>query len=81
MLQVEKTIFVVFFSGEQARTKILKICEAFGANCYPVSEDLTKQRQIIREVSVFLAKLADSISCMEEIFSAQIDLYFHFIVQ
>lgn len=50
-LQVEKTIFVVFFSGEQARTKILKICEAFGANCYPVPEDINKQRQIIREVS------------------------------
>ncbi|KAH9700859.1 V-type proton ATPase subunit a1 [Citrus sinensis] len=54
---VEKTIFVVFFSGEQARTKILKICEAFGANCYPVSEDLTKQRQIIREVLSRLSEL------------------------
>lgn len=43
-------MFVVFFSGEQARTKILKICEAFGANCYPVPEDIHKQRQITREV-------------------------------
>lgn len=49
-LQVEKTVFVVFFSGEQARIKILKICEAFGANCYPVPEDLTKRRQMTREV-------------------------------
>ncbi|KAK9998447.1 hypothetical protein SO802_018050 [Lithocarpus litseifolius] len=54
---VEKTVFVVFFSGEQARTKILKICEAFGANCYPVPEDITKQRQITREVSLRLADL------------------------
>lgn len=54
---VEKTVFVVFFSGEQARTKILKICEAFGANCYPVPEDTTKQRQITREVSLRLADL------------------------
>ncbi|KAK1589189.1 hypothetical protein Q3G72_031332 [Acer saccharum] len=54
---VEKTIFVVFFSGEQARTKILKICEAFGANCYPVPEDITKQRQIIREVVSRLSEL------------------------
>ena len=53
-LQIEKTVFVVFFSGEQAKTKILKICEAFGANCYPVSEDMTKQRQISREVSIYL---------------------------
>lgn len=42
----------MFFSGEQARTKILKICEAFGANCYPVPEDISKQREITREVSV-----------------------------
>lgn len=44
-------MFVVFFSGEQARTKILKICEAFGANCYPVPEDISKHGQITREVS------------------------------
>ncbi|CAN6827153.1 unnamed protein product [Brassica oleracea] len=53
---VEKIVFVVFFSGEQARTKILKICEAFGANCYPVPEDTTKQRQLTREV---LSRLSD----------------------
>lgn len=54
---VEKMAFVVFFSGEQARTKILKICEAFGASCYPVPEDVTKQRQITREVSSRLVEL------------------------
>ncbi|CAO2817972.1 unnamed protein product [Amaranthus hypochondriacus] len=54
---VEKTIFVVFFSGEQARMKILKICEAFGANCYPVPEEVNKQRQINKEVSSRLADL------------------------
>ncbi|KAJ4969950.1 hypothetical protein NE237_003049 [Protea cynaroides] len=55
--KVEKTVFVVFFSGEQARTKILKICDAFGANCYPVPEDITKQRQITQEVSSRLSEL------------------------
>ncbi|ONK77025.1 uncharacterized protein A4U43_C02F2330 [Asparagus officinalis] len=54
---VEKTIFVVFFSGEQAKTKILKICDAFGANCYPVPEDTSKQRQITYEVSSRLSEL------------------------
>jgi len=48
--QVEKTVFVVFFSGEQARIMILKTCDAFGANCYPVPEDISKQRQITSEV-------------------------------
>ncbi|KAG2670302.1 hypothetical protein I3760_14G079800 [Carya illinoinensis] len=55
--QVEKTVFVVFFSGEQAKSKILKICEAFGASFYPVPEDITKQRQITREVSSRLDEL------------------------
>ncbi|KAL8089790.1 hypothetical protein AgCh_039316 [Apium graveolens] len=54
---VEKTVFVVFFSGEQAKSKILKICEAFGANCYPVPEDMTKQRQLTREVLSRLSEL------------------------
>ncbi|KAD4384485.1 hypothetical protein E3N88_24653 [Mikania micrantha] len=54
---VEKTVFVVFFSGEQAKTKVLKICEAFGANCYPVPEDLTKQTQITQEVLSRLSEL------------------------
>ncbi|XP_042506301.1 V-type proton ATPase subunit a1-like isoform X3 [Macadamia integrifolia] len=55
--KVEKTVFVVFFSGEQARTKILKICDAFGANCYPVPEDITKQGQITQEVLSRLSEL------------------------
>ncbi|CAM8895249.1 unnamed protein product [Rhodiola kirilowii] len=54
---VEKIVFVVFFSGEQARSKIIKICEAFGANCYPVPEDITKQRQITGEVISHLSEL------------------------
>ncbi|XP_055829730.1 V-type proton ATPase subunit a1-like [Solanum dulcamara] len=54
---VEKIVFVVFFSGEQARTKILKICEAFSANCYPVPEDTTKRRQITQEVLSRLSEL------------------------
>lgn len=54
---VEKIVFVVFFSGEQARSKILKICEAFGANCYPVPEDMYKRRQITREVLSRLSEL------------------------
>ncbi|XP_020522169.1 V-type proton ATPase subunit a1 isoform X2 [Amborella trichopoda] len=48
--KVKRTVFVVFFSGEQAKSKVLKICEAFGANCYPVPEEINKQRQITREV-------------------------------
>ncbi|KAI4373512.1 hypothetical protein MLD38_011631 [Melastoma candidum] len=54
---VEKVVFVVLFSGEQTRTKILKVCEAFDANCYPVPEDVTTQRHIIREVLTRLSEM------------------------
>ena len=51
-MQAEKNVFVVFYSGERAKSKILKICEAFGANRYPFSEDLGKQAQMITEVYI-----------------------------
>ncbi|CAN6470898.1 unnamed protein product [Victoria cruziana] len=54
---IEKIVFVVFFSGEQAKAKILKICEAFGASCYPVPEDISKQTQVTREVLARLSEL------------------------
>ncbi|KAF9684402.1 hypothetical protein SADUNF_Sadunf04G0114600 [Salix dunnii] len=44
---VEKNVFVIFYSGEKAKTKILKICEAFGANRYSFTEDFGKQVQMI----------------------------------
>lgn len=55
-------MFVVFYSGERAKNKILKICEAFGANRYPFNEDLGKQAQMITEVCVFLLGLFDVIT-------------------
>ncbi|KAK8623314.1 hypothetical protein V6N13_118201 [Hibiscus sabdariffa] len=48
--KAEKNVFVVFYSGERVRNKIVKICEAFGANRYSFTEDLGKQFQIIAEV-------------------------------
>jgi V-type H+-transporting ATPase subunit a len=59
--QVEKCVFVVFFAGERARTKILKICEAFGANRYPFPEDPAKQRQMMAEVTARLSELETTI--------------------
>lgn len=53
-IQVEKNVFLVFYSGERAKYKILKICEAFGANRYPFTEDLRKQVQAINEVGTTL---------------------------
>lgn len=51
-MQIEKNVFVVFYSGEKVKNKILKICDAFGANRYSFSEDLGKQAQMITEVCI-----------------------------
>ncbi|XP_011037174.1 PREDICTED: V-type proton ATPase subunit a3-like [Populus euphratica] len=59
--KVEKNVFAVFYSGERAKTKILKICEAFGANRYSFTEDFGKQVQMISEVSGRLAELRTAI--------------------
>ncbi|KAL4446730.1 hypothetical protein ABPG77_007974 [Micractinium sp. CCAP 211/92] len=55
--RVEKAVFVVFFAGERARQKILKICEAFSANRYPFPDDISRQRQMNAEVNGRLREL------------------------
>ncbi|KAH9656960.1 V-type proton ATPase subunit a3 [Citrus sinensis] len=55
--KMEKNVFVVFYSGERAKNKILKICDAFGANRYPFNEEFDKQAQAISEVSGRLSEL------------------------
>ncbi|KAL9252910.1 V-type proton ATPase subunit a3-like protein [Drosera capensis] len=59
--KVEKNVFVVFYSGDRAKNKILKICEAFGANRYPFSEDIGKQIEMLKEVSGRIEELKTTI--------------------
>ncbi|KAM7475053.1 hypothetical protein LguiB_022296 [Lonicera macranthoides] len=59
--KVVKNVFLLFFSGERAKNKILKICDAFGANRYPFAEDLSRQAQMITEVSGRLSELKTTI--------------------
>jgi len=50
-MQVAKNAFVILYSGERSKAKILKICDAFNANRYPFPEDVTKQLHAVQEVS------------------------------
>ncbi|KAL3640936.1 V-type proton ATPase subunit a2 [Castilleja foliolosa] len=59
--KVEKNVFVIFYSGERAKNKILKICDSFGANRYPFADDIGKQYQMITEVSGKLSELKTTI--------------------
>ncbi|KAI3432044.1 V-type proton ATPase subunit a [Psidium guajava] len=59
--KVEKNVFVIFYSGERAKNKVVKICEAFAANRYPFADDTGKQFQMITEVSRRLLELKTTI--------------------
>ncbi|KAH1120301.1 hypothetical protein J1N35_003461 [Gossypium stocksii] len=59
--KMEKNVFMVFYSGERAKNKILKICDAFGANRYPFAEDCGKQALMISEVSGKISELKSTI--------------------
>eukprot|EP00879_Flechtneria_rotunda_P014171 GHRR01014808.1.p1 GENE.GHRR01014808.1~~GHRR01014808.1.p1 ORF type:complete len:648 (+),score=178.01 GHRR01014808.1:407-2350(+) len=63
--QQEKHVFVVFYAGERARTKVLKICEAFNANRYPFPEGPARQRQMHGEVTARLRELHTTIEAGE----------------
>ncbi|KAG8088191.1 hypothetical protein GUJ93_ZPchr0010g9187 [Zizania palustris] len=59
--KVNKNAFVIFYSGDRAKSKIVKICDAFGANRYPFPEDTGKQLQTIQEVSGKISELKATI--------------------
>ncbi|XAR64159.1 hypothetical protein NMG60_11024400 [Bertholletia excelsa] len=59
--KVEKNVFVVFISGERAKNKILKICDAFGANRYSFCDDMGKRHQMMTEVSGKLSEIKTTI--------------------
>jgi V-type H+-transporting ATPase subunit a len=63
----EKAVYVAFFAGERAKQKILKICEAFGANRYPFPDDITRQRQMSGEVNSRLRELHTTLEAGERL--------------
>ncbi|GFR41621.1 hypothetical protein Agub_g2347, partial [Astrephomene gubernaculifera] len=62
---VEKAVFVVFFAGERARVKIGKICEAYGANRYPLPEEPNRQRAMAAEVGGRLTEMRTTLDAGE----------------
>jgi hypothetical protein len=59
VMQVPKNTFVIFYSGERAKAKILKICDAFNANRYPFPDDVGKQLHAVQEVSTCFTVFVD----------------------
>ncbi|CAF4078245.1 unnamed protein product [Rotaria sordida] len=55
--KVHKTVFVVFFQGEQLKNRVQKICEGFRANIYPCPENANERRELAMGVMTRLEDL------------------------
>ncbi|CAF2974361.1 unnamed protein product [Rotaria sp. Silwood2] len=55
--KVHKTVFVVFFQGEQLKNRVQKICEGFRANIYPCPENPYERRELAMGVMTRLDDL------------------------
>ncbi|RNA21348.1 V-type proton ATPase subunit a -like protein [Brachionus plicatilis] len=52
-----KTVFIIFFQGEQLKNKCKKICDGFKATIYPCPETLKERREMLNGVSMRLDEL------------------------
>lgn len=44
--QVNKTVFILFFQGEQLKSKVKKICDGFKATVYPCPDTASERREM-----------------------------------
>ncbi|KOB71505.1 V-type proton ATPase subunit a [Operophtera brumata] len=44
--QVYKSVFIIFFQGDQLKTRVKKICEGFRATLYPCPESASDRREM-----------------------------------
>ncbi|CAF1326260.1 unnamed protein product [Didymodactylos carnosus] len=56
--KVYKTVFVIFFQGEQLKNRVQKICEGFRANIYPCPENPQERRELAMGVMTRLEDLS-----------------------
>eukprot|EP01116_Phalansterium_solitarium_P012250 TRINITY_DN2836_c0_g1_i2.p1 TRINITY_DN2836_c0_g1~~TRINITY_DN2836_c0_g1_i2.p1 ORF type:complete len:827 (-),score=364.90 TRINITY_DN2836_c0_g1_i2:293-2773(-) len=51
---LNKNVFIIFYQGELAHTKIKKICESFRANLYPCPESAKGRQDLLSQVETKL---------------------------
>lgn len=62
---VLKTVFLVFFQGDQLKTKVKKICEGFHATIYPCPETKAQRRELAMGVMTRIEDLNTVLSQTE----------------
>ena len=55
--QVRKSIFLLFFQGEELKSRVKKVCEGYHASIYPCPESLVERREMLAGVEVRLEDL------------------------
>ncbi|XP_046419903.1 V-type proton ATPase 116 kDa subunit a1 isoform X2 [Neodiprion fabricii] len=55
--QVYKSVFIIFFQGDQLKTRVKKICEGFRATLYPCPEAPADRRQMAMGVTTRIEDL------------------------
>ncbi len=69
---VEKNVFIIFYQGDRAQSKISRICEAYGANLYK-SPDGVKERKILQdEINGKISDLSQVLSSSKRLIKKQI---------
>lgn len=63
---VSKVVFMLFFQGEQLKTRVKKICEGFRATLYPCPETPEERESTLRDVCVRLEDLSDVLNKSQE---------------
>lgn len=54
---LKKNVFITFFQGEELEKKVKRICESFGANMYPCSENREERKTVLRNINENLKDL------------------------
>lgn len=62
--QVYKSVFIIFFQGDQLKTRVKKICEGFRATLYPCPEAPADRREMAMGVMTRIEDLNTVRQCL-----------------
>lgn len=64
--EMQKSVFIIFFQGDQLKTRVKKICEGFRATLYPCPESQGERREMAAGVNTRIEDLKAVLSQTDE---------------
>lgn len=65
-MKQNKTVFILFFQGDQLRTRVRKICEGFRATLYQCPETAKERHEMTRAVARRISDLESVLQTTEQ---------------